>query len=259
MDMIVVMISECDDQGEPTMRDQATEASQEAATRRGTIVLRAEQQATLSRPRYPYSLIARAFFAGMDVLAGKKITLPKAKLLEMLASIPYREWEKHQYARLTRRYRNLDWVREAWRVVSYGRRAQDNEYWHLLVLQEKMKEDGLRDPWYLAHPLPWLMTTTYVLLAKLLALTSLRRAFLFNAEFEDHAEHEYASFVEAHPEWEKQAVNNAVVATYCNAETWADVIRRIGLDERNHRNSSFVLAGMPEHAVPSPESGAEQQ
>lgn len=44
-----------------------------------------------------------------------------------------------------------------------------------------MKEDGIRDPWYLTPPLPWLITTTYVVLAKLLALASLRRAFLFNA------------------------------------------------------------------------------
>ena len=234
------------------MTDQESGADQAAAFKQATVDLRSEQQASLVRPRYPYSGIAKAFFAGMDIVAGKKTTLPKAKLLEMLASIPYREWEKNQYARLTRRYRNLEWVRAAWHVVSYGRAAQDNEYWHLLVLQEKMKEDGLRDPWYLAQPLPWLMTATYVLLAKLLALASLRRAFLFNAEFEDHAEHEYARFVEEHPEWEGQPVNNAVVATYSSAPTWADVIRRIGLDERDHRNHSFVLAGMPEHVVPYP-------
>ncbi len=217
-----------------------------------TIDLKTEQQSSLTRPRYPYSLIARALFVGMDVAAGKKTTLPKAKLLEMLASIPYREWERHQYARLTRRYRNLEWVRNAWHVVTYGRGAQDNEYQHLLVLQEKMKEDGIRDPWYLTPPLPWLITTTYVVLAKLLALASLRRAFLFNAEFEDHAEHEYAKFVEEHPEWEDQPVNNVVVARYTKEQNWAQVFRRIGLDERDHRNHSFALAGMPQHVVAYP-------
>ncbi len=216
------------------------------------INLRMEQQASLTRPRYPYSFVARTFFAGMDVVAGKKTTLPKAKLLEMLASIPYREWERHQYARLTRRYRDLEWVRAAWRVVTYGRGAQDNEYYHLLVIQERMKEEGMRDPWYLTQPLPWLMTTTYVVLAKLLALASLRRAFLFNAEFEDHAEHEYARFVEEHPEWEGQPVDNPVVGTYSSAHNWAEVFRRIGLDERDHRNHSFALAGMPQHVVAYP-------
>ena len=207
------------------------------------IDLKREQQASLARPRHPYSFIAKVFFAGMDIAAGKRTTLPKATLLEMLASIPYREWERHQYARLTRRYRNLEWVRNAWHVVTYGRNAQDNEYQHLLVIQEKMKEEGLADPWYLTQPLPWLMTGTYVMLAKLLALASLRRAFLFNAEFEDHAEHEYARFVEEHPEWETQPVRSAVVARYSDATTWADVFRRVCLDERDHRNHSFVLAG----------------
>jgi len=201
------------------------------------IDLKTEQQSSLTRPRYPYSLIARALFVGMDVVAGKKTTLPKAKLLA---------------PRPPRRYRNLEWVRNAWHVVTYGRGAQDNEYQHLLVLQEKMKEDGIRDPWYLTPPLPWLITTTYVVLAKLLALASLRRAFLFNAEFEDHAEHEYAKFVEEHPEWEDQPVNNVVVARYTKEQNWAQVFRRIGLDERDHRNHSFALAGMPQHVVAYP-------
>jgi hypothetical protein len=29
---------------------------------------------------------------------------------------------------------------------------------------------------------------------------NMRRAFLFNAEFEDHAEHVYAQFIKEHPE-----------------------------------------------------------
>ena len=41
--------------------------------------------------------------------------------------------------------------------------------------------------------------------------TSIRRAFLFNAEFEDHAEHVYAQCVDEHPEWEQQPVNDEQV------------------------------------------------
>lgn len=213
------------------------------------IDLKREQQATLARPRYPYSLIARFFFAAMDVLAGKAVTLPKAKLLEMLASIPYRAWESHQYSRLTRRYRDAAWVQRGREIVAWGREAQDNEYWHLLVIEAKMREDGLKDPWYLTPPLPWLMVGMYAMLARLLALASLRAAFVFNGQFEDHAEHEYARLVAAHPEWETQPVQSAVVAEQTDAATWADVFRRIGLDERDHRNRSFSYAGLPEHVI----------
>jgi hypothetical protein len=102
-------------------------------------------------------------------------------------------------------------------------------------------------------------------IAGLLALFSLRRAFLFNAEFEDHAEHIYAQFVAEHPEWETQSVHNALVKEYCSyVSTWADVFRRIGLDERDHRNRSFAYGGkaecvvrydgMPETELPDPVS-----
>jgi ubiquinol oxidase len=117
------------------------------------------------------------------------------------------------------------------------------------VIEEKMRADGLSDPWYLAPPIPWLMVRTYVMMAWLLAQVSQRRAFLFNAEFEDHAEHVYAQFVTEHPEWETQPVRNALVAEYGAFDTWADVFRRIGLDERDHRNQSFVSCGKPEHVV----------
>jgi hypothetical protein len=214
------------------------------------IDLKREQQASLARPRNKYSLAARFFFLSMDWVAGRKTTLAKAKLLEMLASIPYREWEAHQYGRLTRGYRNSGLIQHACRIIRWGREAQDNEYEHLLVIEEKMKVEGLSDPWYLVWPIPWLMVWSYELLARLLAWVSLRRAFLFNAEFEDHAEHVYAQFVVENPAWETQDVHSAYVTAYSReVDTWADVFRRISLDERDHRNRSFAYGGKRECVV----------
>jgi hypothetical protein len=212
--------------------------------------LKREQQASLKRPRYEYSLPARFFFLTMDLMAGRETTLAKAKLLEMLASIPYREWESIQYGRMTRGYRNSWVVQYTRRIVAWGREAHDNEYWHLLVIQEKMKVDGLQDPWYFVAPIPWLAVWSYRVIAGLLAFVSLPRAFLFNAEFEDHAEHVYAQFVSEHPELETQPVHNALVQEYCgDVSIWADVFRRIGLDERDHRNRSFAYGDKPEYVV----------
>jgi len=208
-----------------------------------------EQQASLARPCYNYSLIARFFFLAMDLATGRKITLAKTKLLEILASIPYRGWEALHYARLTRGYKNRSFVQLSCEIIAWARTAQDNEYRHLLIINEKMKDEGLRDPWYLFPPLTFFMVWSYILLARLLAFFSYRRALLFNAEFEDHAEHVYARFVEEHPEWQAQPVKNALVAEYTAAETWADVFRRIALDERDHRNTSFAFCGKPEYIV----------
>ena len=211
--------------------------------------LKKEQKASSERSRYQYSLAAKVFFFSINLITGKKITLPKVKLIEILASIPYRSWETRQYARMTRSYRYRAVVHEARKIMEWAREAQDNEYWHLLVVNEKMKEDGVRDSWYLFPPIPLLMVGFYAALMHVMALASIRRAFLFNAQFEDHAEHVYAQFVEEHPEWERQPVNNERVKERGELPTWAEVFRRIGLDERDHMNRSFVFCGKPERTV----------
>ena len=207
------------------------------------IDLKAEQQKSLNRPRLKYSIAAKIFFALMDMVTGKKITLAKTKLIEILASIPYRAWENHQYAQLTNHYKSHDEVKKNKKIMQWGRDAQDNEYYHLLVINAKMKEDNLKDAWYLHQPIPFLLVLSYLIFAKLLAFVSIKRAFIFNAEFEDHAEHVYAQFVAENPQWENQPVKSEVVKEYGDFENWADVFRRIGLDEREHRNFSFIFAG----------------
>ena len=82
-----------------------------------------------------------------------------------------------------------------------------------------------------------------------MARVAIRRAFLLNGELEDHAEHTYAQLVQDHPEWEDQPVESTVVQGYGSFRSWANVFRRIGLDERDHMNNSFVFAGRPEQVV----------
>jgi ubiquinol oxidase len=213
------------------------------------IDLKKEQKASLARPHHKYSMAAKFFFFSMDLITGKKTTLGKTKLLEILASIPYRAWEIRQYQRLTRQYHNASLVQEAHKIMFWGRESQDNEYWHLLVINEKMKEDNVNDPWYLISIIPFLMVGTYRLISRIMAVFNISRAFLFNAEFEDHAEHVYAKFVEDHPEWDTQPVKKKLVKAYGDFQSWGDVFRRIGLDERNHMNNSFVFCGKPEAVV----------
>jgi hypothetical protein len=214
--------------------------------------LRREQQATRARPRYGYSAAARFFFGSMDMLAGRKTTLAKARLLEALAPIPYRAWENHQHVRMALRYGDKGLVDRARAIVSWGREAQDNEYWHLLIIHEKLKEDGAEDPRYMTRPLPALMVASYALLMWTMARLDMRTAFVLNAEFEDHSEHYYAQLVDEHPEWEDQPVVNELVAEYGSFRSWADVFRRIGLDERDHMNNSFVFADRRECVVTYP-------
>jgi hypothetical protein len=82
-----------------------------------------------------------------------------------------------------------------------------------------------------------------------MAFFNISRAFLFNAEFEDHAEHVYAKFAEDHPEWDEQEVKTTELKEYGEYKTWGDFFRRIGLDERDHMNTSFHFYGKPENVV----------
>ena len=211
-----------------------------------SIDLRKEQLATLARPQMKYGFTSKLFFWGMDLVAGKENDLSKAKLLEILACIPYREWQIRQYARLTFRYYQRDKINWARDIIEWGRDAQDNEYMHLLVIQEKMFDDGAKDKWYLATPVVFFIVAFYLILSRVLAWVNIKAAFKFNAEFEDHAEHIYAKLVQDHPDLENQLVTNKVAKEYANVENWADIFRRIGLDERDHRNHSFYFAGLPE-------------
>ena len=207
------------------------------------IDLRREQEATLARPRMKYGLLARLLFVGMDVLYGRKATLRKMRVLEILARIPYQAWEVRQYRRLDGSF-DQDRLRvPAEEVLQWGRDAQDNEYWHLLLLREKMKQDGLALSWLWDRLVPWAAVLQYRFASWLLALVSIRAAWQLNAEFEDHAEHEYAQFVQEHPELDSQQVVSELVHDGRGPDdgrypSWADVFRRVGLDEREHSQAS---------------------
>ncbi|HQB69433.1 MAG TPA: alternative oxidase [Paludibacteraceae bacterium] len=215
-----------------------------------TIDLKSEVEHTLNTPRCKYSVLSKFFFLSMDIVAGRKTTVPKVIFLEMLASIPYRKWETRYYLRLSFAYRHKSVVDLASHMVEWSREAQDNEYWHLLVLNEYRKELGIAYPWYLNPFITHLALYGYMVFSWLLSRLSMRQALLFNAQFEDHAEHTYAEFVREHEDvLFKQPVTNELVRSYADVATWGDVLARIALDEREHRNNSFIEAGKPELAV----------
>lgn len=64
-------------------------------------------------------------------------------------------------------------------------------------------------------------------------------SYLLNADFEDHAEHEYMSFVDEHPEWENTPFTSEVAADYGTFTSLADLFRQIGHDERAHKEESL--------------------
>src|SRR6185312_9279700 len=73
-----------------------------------------------------------------------------------------------------------------------------------------------------------------------------------NADFEDHAEHEYMAYVAEHPELETQPDPGTFAAQYGQYGSLADLLRQIGHDERTHKQGSLTNMRTPRPRDPHP-------
>jgi hypothetical protein len=196
------------------------------------------QAATLSAPRRQYCAPARALFFGLDFIYGRRRTLEKFRVLELIARVPYQAWEQAAYVATTHVHEQGALARRVHERVIEARAQQDNELWHLFILDELIAAQGhtlgrLRTAW-----LPQLVSFAYYHLSWLLYVISPAWSYRLNADFEDHAEHEYAKLVRDHPEWETIPFTSKFAADYGSFGSLADVFRQISHDERVHKLES---------------------
>jgi hypothetical protein len=196
------------------------------------------QAATLSTPRRRYCWPARALFRGLDLFYGSRRTLEKFRVLELIARVPYQAWEQAAYVATTHVHEQGALARRIHDRVLEARAQQDNELWHLFVLDELIAArcnalGRVRTTW-----LPQLIALAYYHLSWLLYVVSPASSYRLNADFEDHAEHEYATLVQEHPEWETVPFTSELAAEYGTFGSLADVFRQIGYDERVHKLES---------------------
>ncbi|RJQ14721.1 MAG: hypothetical protein C4560_12170 [Nitrospiraceae bacterium] len=212
------------------------------------IDLKREQEATLDRPPRAYGMMAKILFRGMDIFYGKELTLGKVRVLEILARIPYQTWEISRYHKLSHRFSDPSFVGNSTDLITWSREAQDNEFWHLQVVNEKIREDNVKLNWYKDRVLPVVAVFGYNLFCRFLAFVNIREEIRLNADLEDHAEHEYMMFVKKHPSLDRQPVPHTV-SENGGFKTWGDVFRKIGLDERAHMNNSLSRCGRESEVV----------
>jgi ubiquinol oxidase len=103
------------------------------------------QRDTLNAPRRPYGLDARVLFRLLDVLYGRKRTLSKFKVLELVARVPYQSWEQVAYIAITHVSQRTGLARRIHDRVAQVRAQQDNEQWHLLILEELVARTGKKE------------------------------------------------------------------------------------------------------------------
>jgi len=203
--------------------------------------LRLQQTETLGRPRRSYSLAAKGLFKTMDLFYGRAASLAKYRVLEIVARVPYQAWENVAYVAITHTSDQPDFAREIHDRVVEARAQQDNEQWHLLILEEMLQESGHRHRLLQDRVLPQVGAFIYYQISWALYTISPKWSYRLNADFEDHAEHEYMSYVADNPHLDDTTWVSQFADDYGHHETVGDLFRSIGNDERLHKEESERL------------------
>ncbi len=207
--------------------------------------LRVEQQRTMARPRRHASLGAKLLFVIMDLGYGRSRTLEKFRVLELVARVPYQAWENVGYVAVTHTARHPRFARRIFEQVRVNRWEQDNEQWHLFVIEELLAAQPDRLGWLRRQAIPQVLAVGYFHLSWLLFAIRPRWSYRLNADFEDHAEHEYAQLVEEHPEWEHTPFTSEFTDDFGEYGSLAELFRQIGYDERLHMMQSTAMMERP--------------
>jgi ubiquinol oxidase len=207
--------------------------------------LLASHAQTLGAARRRYGLGGRILFGLLDAVYGKERTLSKFKVLELVARVPYQAWEQVAYIAITHTHDRPDFARRVFDRVTESRSQEDNEQWHLLILEELIAKQGVRERWFKFTVIPQALAFVYYQLSWLLYVIRPAWSYQLNADFEDHAEHEYAHLVDEHPEWESQPFASAFADDYAHLATIADLFRQISYDERVHKEESVAAMQRP--------------
>ena len=200
--------------------------------------LREEQLVTLRTPRRSYGIGARLLFGLMDVAYGPAGTFSKYRVLELIARVPYQTWEHVAYVAITHIARRPDFARRIYQRVREARDQQDNEMYHLLIFEELNHRDRPTEPFFRYRVLPQIVAFGYYQLSWILYVIKPNWSYRLNADFEDHAEHEYMQFVADHPELEDVEHDSMFEEEYGRFASVADLMRQIGYDERIHKLES---------------------
>jgi len=132
-----------------------------------------------------------------------------------------------------------DFARRIFERVRESRVQQDNEQWHLLLLEELTDRAGVREGFVRYRVVPQMMAFVYYHIAWLLYVIRPRWSYLLNAWFEDHAEHEYMRYVAENPALEAEPSESIFADDYGRFASVADLFRQIGYDERVHKLESL--------------------
>ena len=102
------------------------------------------------------------------------------------------------------------------------------------------QKNKIHENFFLYRIVPQFLAFFYYHVSWLLYVIKPAWSYALNADFEDHAEHEYMEFVEENPAFESAPFESDFKEDYGDFRNAADLFRRIGLDERVHKEESLA-------------------
>lgn len=184
---------------------------------------------------------AFVLFGFIDVLYGKKPSLVKFKVIEVVARVPYQTWEFANYLATTNFYNNEKRAVQYACLADFGKFAQDNETMHVVVIS-KICKDEKRGNWFMHTFIPIIMAYVYMVISTILYALDRKHSYELNYLFEDHAYHQYDIFLKEHKDnLLERGVQSEFLGYYGReVENQYDLFVSIKNDEIIHRNESAI-------------------
>lgn len=200
--------------------------------------LRAHQQRYLDAPAYRYGVPARLLFWTADKAFPAGRSFEFFAFVELVARVPYMAWEHVGHIAQTQNHKNHEFGRKIQDRVVLARDEQDNEFWHLLIMEEFLDKQNYKRRRFLDRVFPQLLSVIYYQLSWVLYVLRPKWSYRLNSDFEDHAMRQYAAFVHEHPEFDEMPWHSRYRDDYGHHATVADMLRQIAVDEEQHKNHS---------------------
>jgi len=185
-------------------------------------------------------LMGQALFLFMDIVYGKKPSLGKFRVLEVVARIPYQSWEAVHYFLTTHLYANERRAIDLFRDSKFARSAQDNETMHVVVITQMCKSEKTGTGIVRFYITPLLIAYLYAVFCLLFYFFTPRKAYELNYIFEDHAREQYAIFLENNGQFKEKLLQSKFMEVYGRANAnYHDFFAGVRDDEINHRDRSL--------------------
>lgn len=205
--------------------------------------LRSEHDVALNEQRRRPGIAARVLFLAVGWLFPDGVDYRMLRVVELVARVPYNTWSQTGFIALTHQHDDQAISEVIQDSIVESRDQDDNEAYHLLILDELLAAQGYKPTLIREQIIPQILAFVYWWLSLALYVIHPKWSHALNADFEDHATACYSQYVADYPEIESVVWESRWKDAYDpngNLNTVGDLFRRITVDEMEHRDTSIA-------------------